>query len=179
MRLEFAVYGHPVPQGSKRPFRNQHTGRIQLVEASNVTPWREAVKHAALDALAEANMPPMQTPARLTVEFVFARPRSHYRTGKYAHLLKGDAPIRPMSKRRNDLDKLLRSTLDALTDAGMWHDDSQVATVIAHKVYALDGSTTGAMLAVEPETQRMAIDISDIDPEPRDLLEQAQKAGIT
>lgn len=29
-------------------------------------------------------------------------------------------------KRRRDLDNLLKATLDALTHAGVWHDDSQI-----------------------------------------------------
>lgn len=37
---------------------------------------------------------------------------------------------------RPDLDKLCRAVLDALTDAGIWHDDSQVCSLSAIKVYA-------------------------------------------
>jgi Holliday junction resolvase RusA-like endonuclease len=50
---------------------------------------------------------------------------------------------------RPDLDKLLRSTLDGLTDAGVWRDDSQVVSISAAKVYAKNGDTPGVIIEVE------------------------------
>ena len=35
--------------------------------------------------------------------------------------------------RRHDVDKLARAVLDALTDAALWKDDSQVAQLVAEK----------------------------------------------
>ncbi len=58
--------------------------------------------------------------------FTFARPKSHYRSGKNAHLLRDDAPSAPANHSGPDLSKLARSTEDALTDAGVWVDDGLV-----------------------------------------------------
>ena len=47
-----------------------------------------------------------------------------------------------------DVDKLCRAVLDALTDAGVWVDDSQVVDLGATKIYA-SGIHVGAHITVE------------------------------
>lgn len=127
--LRLVVYGHPAPQGSKR-----HLGGGVMVESSKkVKPWREDVR-AAAEKLVRCNCPddcaallpgyPLDGPLVVRMVFTFARSRSHYRTGRNAHLLAVSAPDRP--KGAPDLSKLLRSTEDALTTAGLWKDDSRV-----------------------------------------------------
>lgn len=70
---------------------------------------------------------PFDGPVKVTMHFVCKRPKSHYRTGRYAHLLKDSAPLWKATS--PDLSKLIRSTEDALTTAGVWHDDRQVAAL--------------------------------------------------
>jgi Holliday junction resolvase RusA-like endonuclease len=154
VRLVIEVHGIPAPQGSKR-----HVGGGVMVESSaKVKPWREAVRATTLDTLArsvEDNAGNLWTPGRLDpVEldavFTLARPASHYRTGKRADQIKPTAPVDPVG--RPDLDKLIRSTLDALTDAGALVDDARVVSVRAVKAYpgghldALD--TPGAVITL-------------------------------
>jgi Holliday junction resolvase RusA-like endonuclease len=133
------VYGLPAPQGSKR-----HVGNGVMVESSKyVKPWREAVKAAAIDVITIHNLAghsrllagyPLDGPLQLCVVFTFSRPSSHYRTGANNWMLRPNAPTAPASK--PDLSKLIRSTEDALTDAGVWRDDSRVVQITAAKVYA-------------------------------------------
>lgn len=152
-RLVVEVHGIPGPQGSKR-----HVGHGVLVESSAlVRPWRDAVRSTTADELdrsrqgAEwhANLGRLD-PISVAVVFTLARPASHYRTGKRASELRPGAPEEPAT--RPDLDKLLRSTLDALKDAGALVDDSRVVEVHAVKAYpgghldALDGP--GAVIAL-------------------------------
>jgi len=47
----------------------------------------------------------------------------------------------------DDVDKALRATFDALTEAGIWRDDKLVAQVTASKVH---GVRPGARIHVEP-----------------------------
>lgn len=118
------VRGIPAPQGSKRPFRNQHTGRIQQVESSaRVGPWRDAVRADAVLQLADEHKP-FDYPLSVDMVFTLARPKSHYRTGRNAHLLRDGAPFRPSTI--PDLSKLARSTEDALKDAGVYRDDALI-----------------------------------------------------
>lgn len=141
--LVITVHGTPAPQGSKR-----HVGRGIMVESSKaVKPWREAVKYAAFDAICEAeSLVTLFGAIGVNAVFYLARPASHYRTGKNAHELRDAAPRIYVAK-RPDIDKLLRSTLDALGEAGCWGDDSQVAIVTSQKRYA-DDRRPGALIYV-------------------------------
>jgi Holliday junction resolvase RusA-like endonuclease len=144
-RLEVLVHGIPAPQGSKR-----HVGRGVLVESSaKVKPWRAVVTQAAEAAMVGSTWSPGRlAPLHLFVVFTLPRPASHYRTGKNADQLRPTAPEFPAT--RPDMDKLLRSTLDALVDAGAMVEDSRVVSIAAAKVYpggdldALD--TPGALV---------------------------------
>ena len=130
------VYGLPAPQGSKR-----HVGGGVMIESSKkVKPWREAVKAKAEAARERVGQPPIDGPVRLIVTFTMPKPAS--------------APKRrrtwPM--RTPDLSKLVRSTEDALTDAGIWKDDARVVDCASAKVYPLEGQealdTPGAVIEV-------------------------------
>ena len=123
--LHFHVIGTPAPQGSKRAYVNARTGRAQLVESSaKVAPWRGLVAAAAIDALdAHPDWPRDAAAVTLLLEFFLARPKSAPKS-------------RTHPTTRPDLDKLVRSTLDALTAAGLYVDDSRVISIEAHKAYA-------------------------------------------
>lgn len=144
--LTIVVHGTPAPQGSKRAFRNQHTGRIHQVESSAaVAPWRQDVKHAALAAIEhlpaiEAGALPLDGPIAVSMVFVFVRPKSHWRTGRNAHLLSDRAPTWPAG--RPDLSKLVRSTEDALSDV-VWNDDAQIVRCEAIKRYCSEDGLLG------------------------------------
>lgn len=120
------VSGAPAPQGSKSIGRNGN-----VYESSKfVGPWRAAVKAAALLAVRT----PFAGPVHVSLLFRLERPKGHYRTGRYAHLLRDDAPQYPDGY--PDLDKLCRSTLDGLTAGRAWGDDSQAVRITAVKTYA-------------------------------------------
>ena len=123
--LMFTVRGLPAPQGSKR-----HVGNGVMVEASKkVKPWRQDVKYAALEAIEMLDgFVKFDGPVELDIEFYHTRPKSHFRTGRNAHLLKETAPNWKITA--PDLSKLVRSTEDACTEAGVWGDDRQVARII-------------------------------------------------
>jgi crossover junction endodeoxyribonuclease RusA len=126
-QLVITVHGEPAPQGSKR-----HVGRGVMVESSaKVKPWREAVKTAARDWMDSDTDIFMGTPAIgpvvIEVTFTLRKPASAPKTRT------------TWPQRKPDLDKLLRSTFDALSDAGVWVDDSQVVEVTARKVFPDEG----------------------------------------
>ncbi|MFY9345558.1 MAG: RusA family crossover junction endodeoxyribonuclease [Planctomycetota bacterium] len=125
----FQVFGRPAPQGSKK-----YVGRGIMIESSKrVAPWREAVKAAFL-ATREAP-PRFDGPVRVEIRFLFERPK------KPRH-------SRPSTKSSGDLDKLLRSTFDALVDVGILIDDSLVVEDGSSKHYVADGEVPGAVIVV-------------------------------
>ena len=114
--IAFPVRGIPAPQGSKRYLGNG----IHVESSKKVAPWRDAVRLAAVEEM--NGVTPFDGPLELAVTFILVRPG----------IVKRDMPhVRP------DLDKLVRSTMDALTDAGVWGDDSQVVRIVASKVYGI------------------------------------------
>ena len=135
--MKFSVKGiEPAPQGSKR-----HVGNGRMVEASaKVKPWRYAVSQAAL----ELNEPITDRPVFVQITFLFTRPKAHYNSKGQ---VKPNAPFYKQTK--PDLDKLIRSTLDALTMV-LIKDDSQVVNLICCKQYANEGEHPGALISISP-----------------------------
>jgi Holliday junction resolvase RusA-like endonuclease len=103
------VIGTPAPQGSKR-FVGMKNGHGVMVESSKaVKPWRQSVVYAARESGLKISGP-------VAVEMVFTLPKPK------------SAPKsrRTYPDKKPDLSKLARSTEDALSDAGVWEDDSRV-----------------------------------------------------
>ena len=143
--LEIWVAGIPAPQGSKR-----HVGGGRMVESSKkVKPWRAGVVQAARDAAAlTAGFTPFDGPVRVDVTFYMPRPQRHYIGGHVDGELKADAPLWVSS--RPDVDKLLRSTFDGLSTAGVWADDNLAARVTVSKQYAKRPDLAGALVHLRP-----------------------------
>lgn len=148
--MKIRVFGTPVPQGSTKAFAvrkgGRVTGRVVVVgDNPRTKPWRQAI----IDATRAANTGPMLTgPVFVGLIFIMPRPASHYGTGRNAGQLKPGAPHWHTSK--PDRDKLERAALDALTDAGIWRDDSQVVDGPVSKVYAQPGEEPGVIIEVNP-----------------------------
>ena len=137
--VTFFVPGVAAPQGSKR-----YLGRGVMVESSKRLPgWRADVRGTALARLPQ----PVSGPVALVATFCFPRPKAHYRTGKYAELLRPAAPGAWEHTNRPDVDKLLRAVLDALTGV-VWLDDSQVTRVFGAKRWCDPGEPPGAEIHV-------------------------------
>ncbi|MDV2474214.1 RusA family crossover junction endodeoxyribonuclease [Rhodococcus zopfii] len=135
--ITFFVAGHAGPQGSKS-YKGHRNGKPVLLESSKrVAPWRqavvaEAVRHA--DGL-------LAGPVGVRVQFILPRPKT--------------APARSVvsaARRIGDLDKLCRSTLDALSDV-IYRDDAQVVDLRASKRVALPGETPGAHITITTATE--------------------------
>lgn len=133
--LELWVSGIPQPQGSKRLFGGR------LVEGNDRTlrPWRATIAGEARYAFAGE---PTTDAVFVTLGFMFARPKSHYGSGRNAHEIKRSAPAYKAT--RPDLDKLVRAVLDALTGI-VFVEDSQVAGLSAWK----DWGPPGVAIRVE------------------------------
>ena len=127
------------PQGSKR-----HVGRGIMVEmCKRVGPWKEAVRVEANKVVKEI----IVDPVHIDLIFWFERPISHlYSNGEP----KPSAPKYP-NRRQGDIDKLCRSTLDALTLSAI-ADDSQVVSLHARKYYCNKKETPKPLTVIKIET---------------------------
>lgn len=113
--VRIIVRGRPAPQGSKSFKGMTNAGRAILTESSKkVRPWRQDVKAAAEACRARSGAAPIDGPVIVRMVFTLPKPKSAPKTRR----------TYPM--RTPDLSKLVRSTEDALTDAGIWKDDARV-----------------------------------------------------
>jgi crossover junction endodeoxyribonuclease RusA len=101
-------------------------------------PWRNDIRVAAFDAM--SGYPPWTGPVGLRAVFVFPRPKTHYRTGRNAGLVKATAPGWKTSA--PDLDKLMRALGDAMSGI-VYRDDAQIVDVALSKIF---GQTPGVMV---------------------------------
>jgi Holliday junction resolvase RusA-like endonuclease len=125
--LHFVAYDEPVPQGSKVAVVSKSTGKAFVKDQSekSLHSWRDVVKTAARDAIdaqvrryedAEWHpVYPIEEPVVLAVTFTVYKPKSRPKTR-----------VTFPDKAKDDIDKLLRAVMDAITAAGVWKDDGQV-----------------------------------------------------
>lgn len=118
--LAFTVHGDPAPQGSKngRPIYRgrgpdrEFTGKVAMQESSaKVQPWRDAVRQAAVKA---SGGRPLNYRYPVEVEIVFTRPRPARRPDWWPREWAWGKDMVAVPSCTPDLDKLLRSTSDAL-----------------------------------------------------------------
>lgn len=132
-RFAVVVGGEPQPQGSKsaRVMR----GRAVLFEDNKDTePWRKAVAAVAAAAL-PSGWVPMDGPLVADLVLTLPKPKDRPKT------------LRVLPSVKPDLDKLMRAVLDALTRAGVIHDDARlVATRRLDKVYERDEVDSDALM---------------------------------
>lgn len=123
--MKLTVLGNPTALKRHRTFRR---GKF----IGNYDPSR--VGKADLLAVVRDNAPdkPFSCPLRVDITFYFARPKSHYRTGRHAGELKPNAPL--WHTKRPDRDNLDKFILDAL-DGIFWLDDSIVCDGRLRKLY--------------------------------------------
>jgi Holliday junction resolvase RusA-like endonuclease len=139
--IELDVLGLPAPQGSKRGFVVGN--RAVVVEGGSKTArekvgtWRQDVIDACTRyrLLFPDTTAPTAGPVRVELRFALPRPKSAPKSRRWP-------TVKP------DLDKLVRSTLDALKLGQMYQDDSQVVDLWARKTYTVDG-VTGAIIIIK------------------------------
>lgn len=93
--------------------------------------WRAAIRAS----VASSEMQAFDNAAIfITLWFNFKRPKSHFRTGKFCHLLKSNAP--ELHKKKPDVDNLAKLILDELQRALLFNDDSQVVKLTTLKTWS-------------------------------------------
>ena len=78
---------------------------------------------------------PLEGSIYLKLIFYMSRPKNHYRTGKYKHLLKDNCKDTIYHKKKPDIDNLAKFYMD-LFNNGFYKDDSQICVLQAEKMYS-------------------------------------------
>lgn len=143
MKIEILVRDTPRPGGSKTAGFNHKTGKGFVRPSNpNTKTWRDAVRSMAFE---QYQGKPLLLPLKVTYEFVFKRPQSHYSQSKEIKL-KSSAPMYHMKK--PDVTKLMRSTEDALTGI-TWGDDCIIVDAHPRKRYAVGDEMEGCHITIE------------------------------
>lgn len=119
--VEFPVLGRPVPQGQ---VRHLGKGRPSIYgNADILLPWRNHVQACAQMAICRSTFFPILEAVGVHLIFTMPKPKS--------------APKRKITfpVTRPDLDKIVRTVFDAITDAGVIKDDSQIVSLMTQKVF--------------------------------------------
>lgn len=133
--ISFFAAGKVVPQGSARAMINSKTGRAVLIQSRRtaLNQWRDDVRAAARDAC----VPYIESgPVFVSLMFRMPRPKSVPKDRQ------GCPTVAP------DIDKAIRSCLDALTSVA-YKDDAQVVKIIASKWYCQPGEQPGVEVSIE------------------------------
>ena len=152
--IQIKVIGEPGPQGSKS-FKGMRGGKAIMTESSaKVKPWREAVCHAAAEAMGGYGRALINGPVHVEMVFTLRKPKSAPKSRK------------TYPDRKPDCSKLVRSTEDALTSAGAWEDDARVVSLHASKVFPGESRDSlpvpGAVIRIYPIADHFERDISTV-----------------
>lgn len=153
--LHVWIDGHPRPKGSLKPVWPKGGGRVRLIEDNEKSgPWRDLVVTLLKPKVAaHPDHFPLRGGVRVAVEFVFEAPK------------KAQLGERPDTTYTGDVDKLARNIGDALQDARVVGNDSQIVEWSARSWY---GIRQGVWLSVTTELSDVPFSLSRIVGVPAD-----------
>lgn len=132
-----AFYFHAIgiPKAQPRVKACRRGGFTGVYTPGTADEWKGIIREAASKSWSGNQL---VGPVDVRILFFMPRPKGHFRNNG---TLKATAPGWVESK--PDLDNLEKAVLDALTNLGVWRDDSQVCAVSKWKVYGAAGARAG------------------------------------
>lgn len=138
--MRFFIEGIPKPQPRPRGF-----SRGKFIKFySETTEWKKQVKIISKLYCKEGVY--FDQAIEVNLNFQFHRPKSHYRSGKFSHLLKDSAPEYHIFK--PDKDNLEKAVTDGLTDGGLFSDDCIIIQGFTSKKYIHKEESSGCWIEV-------------------------------
>ena len=139
------ISGNPKPQQRHRHFK-----------FGTYDPCKKDKEKFLLKALKDYNYNksfnhlPLLNAIHISIKFYMKRPKNHYRTGKFANLIKEIWQTIPMTK-KPDIDNLIKFVMDSLSGHnGFFLDDNQIVSIYAEKIYS-DKPRTEILIIDEDE----------------------------
>ena len=151
------VFVEGLPKGQPRPRARRFGNHISMYDPGTADDWVDSIRaivssHVDIDQRWSVPMllhKGANNALSLTMHFVFPRPKSHFRSGKYSDLLKDSAPVTHTCK--PDLDNAIKLVADALGTPKrplIYKDDACVVSIIASKRWAKPGEAAGMRLLI-------------------------------
>lgn len=149
MRLTLTIPGSPVAYARPRALGTCPRD-VRACAKGTCRPWirfftqkseREWRDLAVVLLKAAKPARPLDGPVGLSVRYVFALPKGEQRVRT--------VPPRRWHVAKPDASNLQKAIEDALTEAGWWHDDAQVARAVVEKVVGAQGETACVHVSVQ------------------------------
>ena len=128
--ISFTITGQPIALKRHRVARNGRMYDPSYKDKKQI--WLQIAKYKPKK--------PLKGDIYLKVVFYLKRPKSHFRTGKYSHLLKDDYKDMVYHSFKPDLDNLVKLIADIIQPQ-MIIDDSQICMLQAEKMYSTNPRT--------------------------------------
>jgi len=122
--ISFTIIGKPKQQQRHRP--SARGGYYDPSSKDKKDIWLQIAKYRP--------KLPLEGDIYLKAIFYMPRPKNHYRTGKYSHILKDSHKDIIYHRRKPDLDNLVKMIADIIQPQ-MICDDSQICILQAEKLY--------------------------------------------
>ena len=136
MKIKFFIPGNP------KSLKRHRTAGLRCGEPWEYNPSKGDKADFLAKALQHRPETPFNGPLFVKMTFKFSRPKCHYRTGKYSHLLKDNAPHHVTGT--PDLDNMIKFVGDAL-DGIFWTNDKIICGLYAEKSY---GDSPGVSIEI-------------------------------
>lgn len=134
-RLRIEIWGSP--KGQPRPRARIIGNRAGVYNPKTADDWKSAVMVAVREVMP---FDQFTGPVAVSMDFYLKRPK---------RLMRAKDPDGPIAHdTKPDIDNLMKSTIDAMTEVGVWSDDKLVACADVTKWYAAKGDRTGATVIV-------------------------------
>ncbi len=139
MRKRLCFFARGIPKAQPRAKASSFGGFTRVYDPGTAKEWKTIVRVSAMEAWDGV---PFVGPVRVRLCVFFPRPKAHFKKDG----LRPNAPTHHITK--PDAENCSKAILDALTNAGLWRDDSQVADVRTIKYY-MRNAYCGAEIIVE------------------------------
>lgn len=128
--ISFTIPGKPKPLKRHRVAKNGRMYDPSFKDKKNL--WLQIAKYRPKQ--------PLNGDIMLKLVFTMPRPKKHFRTGKYKHLLKDGVP--EFHSSTPDLDNLVKFVCDVIQGRERFIlDDRQICMLQAEKIYGFTGKT--------------------------------------
>lgn len=142
--MSIFIAGDPKPQARQkfRCVKSKKTGKYMAMGYHVQNKWRDKVQ-----AFFQKRTEYYDTAIKIDLHFIFNRPKIHFRTGKFSHLLK--MPAKKYVTATPDKDNLCKAVLDGMGDANVFKNDSIVSDGRTSKRYvSKDFPTAGVYIII-------------------------------
>lgn len=120
-----------IPKAQPRTKATAFGKHARVYTPATARSWKELIMFEATPYAGRL----IDAPLQVTIQFRLPRPKAHKRD--------------TLITTKPDIDNLIKSTTDALTDCGVWRDDSLIASIAANKIYAGGKMEPGATITIE------------------------------